>query len=129
MTWRSKKQTVVARSSAEAELRGLVLGLCEGLWLKMLLRDLGCMTTRPIKLYCDNKAARDIAHNPIQHDRMKHVDVDRFFIKEKLEDNALVLPEIRTEDQLADMLTKAVSIQVFWKLISKLGMYDIHAPT
>lgn len=129
VTWRSKKQTVVARSSAEAELRGLVLGLCEGLWLKMLLRDLGCMTTRPIKLYCDNKAARDIAHNPIQHDRMKHVDVDRFFIKEKLEDNALVLPEIRTEDQLADMLTKAVSIQVFWKLISKLGMYDIHAPT
>ncbi|XP_057835178.1 uncharacterized mitochondrial protein AtMg00810-like [Cryptomeria japonica] len=64
VTWRSKKQNVVARSSAEAEFR-----------------------------------ACDIAHNPVQHDRTKHVEVDRFFIKEKLDEKIVVLPQIRSEDQ------------------------------
>jgi hypothetical protein len=70
VTWRSKKQNVVARSSAEAEFRGMALGLCEALWLRHLLSDLGYPPDKPIRLYCDNKAACDIAHNPVQHDRV-----------------------------------------------------------
>ena len=85
VTWRSKKQNVVARSSGEAELRGMILGICEGLWLKFLLQDLGYSPNKPIQLYCDNKASCDMAHNSIHHDRTKHVEVDRFFIKEKLD--------------------------------------------
>lgn len=129
VTWRSKKQNVVARSSAEAEFRGLTLGLCEALWLKHFLEDLGYSPRQPIQLYCDNKAACDIAHNPVQHDRTKHVEVDKFFIKEKLDAKILELPKIRSEDQLADMLTKAVSSKVFLKYLCKLGMDDIYAPT
>ena len=69
---------------------------------------------QPIRLFCDNKAACDIAHNPVQHDRIKHVEVDRFFIKEKLDDKIVELPKIRSKDQLADILTKAaVSSRVF----------------
>ncbi|RVW38091.1 Retrovirus-related Pol polyprotein from transposon RE1 [Vitis vinifera] len=79
VTWKSKKQNVVARLSAEAEFR----------------------------------AACDIAHNPVQHDHTKHVEVDKFFIKEKLDDKIVELPKIRSEDQLVDILTKAVSSQVF----------------
>ncbi|KAH9774810.1 retrovirus-related pol polyprotein from transposon RE1 [Citrus sinensis] len=74
VTWRSKKQHVVARSSAEAEYRGMALGICEGLWISFILNDLGYPSQQPIQLYCDNKAARDIAHNPVQHDRTKHVE-------------------------------------------------------
>ena len=48
----------------------------------------------PIRLFCDNKVACDIAHNPVQHDRTKHVEVDRFFIKEKLDDKIVELPKI-----------------------------------
>ncbi|KAK3020172.1 hypothetical protein RJ639_046980 [Escallonia herrerae] len=84
--------------------------------------DLGCVSKQPIKLYCDNKAACDIAHNPVQHDRTKHVEIDRFFIKEKLDEKIVELPHIRSEDQLADILTKAVSSRVFSKFLSKLGM-------
>ncbi|KAL6331885.1 hypothetical protein AAG906_020233 [Vitis piasezkii] len=73
--------------------------------------------------------ACDIAHNPVQHDRTKHVEVDRFFIKEKLDDKIVELPKIRSEDQLADILTKVVSSQVFSKFLDKLGMCDIYAPT
>ncbi|RVW57872.1 Retrovirus-related Pol polyprotein from transposon RE1 [Vitis vinifera] len=129
VTWKSKKQNVVARSSAEAEFRGMTLGLCEALWLRLLLQDLGYLSRQPIRLFCDNKAACDIAHNPVQHDRTKHVEVDRFFIKEKLDDKIVELPKIRSEDQLADILTKAVSSQVFSKFLDKLGMCDIYAPT
>lgn len=78
---------------------------------------------------CDNKAACDIAHNLVQHDRTKHVEVDRFFIKEKLDQEIVELPKIRSEDQLADFLTKTISSRVFSKFLGKLGMCDIYAPT
>ena len=129
VTWKSKKQNVIARSSAEAEFRGMALGLCEALWLRLLLQDLGYLSRQPIRLFCDNKAACDIAHNPVQHDHTKHVEVDRFFIKEKLDDKIVELPKIRSEDQLVDILTKSVSSQVFSKFLNKLGMCDIYAPT
>ena len=129
VTWRSKKQNVVARSSAEAEFIGMTLGICEALWLRLLLRDLGCPPRQSIHLYCENKATCDIAHNPVQHDRTKHVEVDRFFIKEKLDEKIVKLPTIRSEDQLVDILTKVVSSRVFSKFLGKLGMCDIYAPT
>ncbi|WJZ88004.1 hypothetical protein VitviT2T_007342 [Vitis vinifera] len=129
VTWKSKKHNVVARLSAEAEFRGMTLGLCETLWLRLLLQDLGYLSRQPIRLFCDNKAACDIAHNPVQHDRTKHVEVDRFFIKEKLDDKIVELPKIRSEDQLADILIKAVSSQVFSKFLDKLDVCDIYAPT
>ncbi|KAH9716002.1 hypothetical protein KPL71_021292 [Citrus sinensis] len=128
VTWRSKKQHVVARSSAETEYRGMALGVCEGLWISFILNDLGYPSQQPIQLYCDNKAARDIAHNPVQHDRTKHVEIDRFFIKEKLDEKILELLKIRSEDQLVDILTKAISSRAFTKFLDKLGMQDIYAP-
>ena len=94
VTWKSKKQNVIARSSAEAEFKGMTLGLCEALWLRLLLQDLGYLSKQLIRLFCDNKAAYEIAHNQVQHDRTKHVEVDRFFIKEKLDDEIVELPKI-----------------------------------
>ena len=129
VTWRSKKQNVVARSSAKTEFRGMTLGICEALWLRLILMDLGYLPRQPIRLYYDNKAACDIAHNPVQHDRTKHVEVDRFFIKEKLDEKIVELPKILSEDQLADILTKAISSRVFSKFLGKLAMCDIYAPT
>ena len=129
VTWRSKKQNVVACSSAEAEFRGMALRICEALWLRLLLMDLGYLPRQLIRLYCDKKAACDIAHNPVQHDSTKHVEVDRFFIKEKLDEKIVELPKIRLEYQLADILTKVVSSRVFSKFLGKLGMCDIYAPT
>ncbi|CAL9021510.1 unnamed protein product, partial [Prunus brigantina] len=129
VTWRSKKQKVVSRSSAEAEYRGMAQGVCELLWLRRLLRDLGFGPQKPMDLYCDNKAAIAIAHNPVQHDRTKHVEVDRHFVKEKLDAEIISFPFISSEYQLADVLTKAVSTMVFLNSLDKLGMRDIFAPT
>ena len=84
---------------------------------------------QPIQLFCDNKVACDISHNPIQYDCTKHVKVDRFFIKENLDRKIVELPKIRLEDQLVDILTKAISNRVYSKFLDKLGMCDIYAPT
>ncbi|CAL9023670.1 unnamed protein product [Prunus brigantina] len=129
VTWRNKKQKVVSQSSAEAEYRGMAHGVCELLWLRRLLRDLGFGPKKPMNLYCDNKAAIAIAHNPVQHDRTKHVEVDRNFIKEKLDAEIVSFPFISSEYQLADVLTKAVSTSIFHNSLDKLGMRDIFAPT
>ncbi|PRQ19007.1 putative RNA-directed DNA polymerase [Rosa chinensis] len=129
VTWKSKKQKVVARSSAEAEYRGMAHGVCELLWLRNLLRDLGFKLKSTMQLYCDNKAAIDISQNLVQHDRTKHVEVDRHFIKEKLDAKIMSFPFVPTEEQLADILTKGVSRKAFYDSLSKLGMVDVYAPT
>nr|GEX00745.1 putative copia-type protein [Tanacetum cinerariifolium] len=92
VTWRSKKQKVVALSSAEAEFRGMVRGLAEALWIRKLLSEIGYHSTQTSKIMCDNKAAIQISENPVQHDRTKHIEVDRHFIKEKLENGIIELP-------------------------------------
>ena len=63
--WRSKKQNLVARSSAEAEFRSLANGICEVLWVQHVLKELKREVRMPIRLYCDNKVAISIAHNPV----------------------------------------------------------------
>ncbi|RVW24916.1 Retrovirus-related Pol polyprotein from transposon RE1 [Vitis vinifera] len=129
VTWRSKKQRVVALSSAEAEFRGMAKGLCELLWLKRLLTEIGFAPKSEMNLFCDNKAAIDISHNPVQHDRTKHVEVDRHFIKYNLETNTIRFPFVKSEDQLADILTKAVSSKDFHNSLIKLRMKDPYAST
>ncbi|KAI5349807.1 hypothetical protein L3X38_002696 [Prunus dulcis] len=102
-------------------------GVCKLLWLRRLLRDIEFGPQKSMDLYCDNKAA--IAHNHVQHDRTKHVEVDRHFVKEMLDAGIISFPFISSEYRLADVLTKAVPTTVFLNSLDKLGMCDIFAPT
>lgn len=104
-------------------------GVCEFLWLKIILDDLKIKWEGPMKLYCDNKSAINIAHNPVQHDRTKHIEIDRYFIKEKLEGGLICIPYVPSGSQLADVLTKGLNNTIFHGIISKLGMKDIYSPT
>ena len=123
VTWRSKKQNVVVLSSAEAEFRGIRSGLMEILWLRRLMDEIGLIQDKS-QLYCDNKAAICISENPVQHDRTKHVEVDRHFIKEKLESGVVELPLVRSEEQLADIPTKAVNSRSLMNVLGKLRFGD-----
>ncbi|RVW46337.1 Retrovirus-related Pol polyprotein from transposon TNT 1-94 [Vitis vinifera] len=96
VTWRSKKQSVVARSSAEAEFRAMA------------------------------QAAISIAKNPVHHDRTKHVEIDRHFIKEKIEEGVFKVSYTPTNCQTADILTKALARVNFEDLTEKLGMINIY---
>ena len=82
-----------------------------------------------MRLYCDNKAAIYIAHNPFQHDWTKHVKIDRHFIKETLREYLICTPFVKTWDQLVDILTKGIDSKPFYHILSKLGVRDIFAPS
>ncbi|KAL6225644.1 hypothetical protein ACLB2K_004493 [Fragaria x ananassa] len=80
-------------------------------------------------LHCDNTAAVEITHNPVQHDQTKHVKIDMHFIKEKLNARIISFPFVPLEEQLADIFTKAVSSRAFNDSLDKLGIQDLYAPT
>lgn len=128
VTWRSKKQPVVSRSSAESEYRALSHGVCEGVWIMRLLKEIEAAPDEPIKVWCDNMSTIKIARNPIQHDRMKHVEIDRHFIREKLETKVIDLSHISSEKQTADIMTKSFTQGKFEGLRSNLGMINIYSP-
>jgi hypothetical protein len=95
-----KKKSVAARSTVDAKFRTMAHGVWELLWLQILLADLKLFKCKPLMLYCDNKVAIDIANNPVHHDRTKHIEIDRHFIKEKLDGGIICLPYVKSASQV-----------------------------
>ncbi|CAH9145017.1 unnamed protein product [Cuscuta epithymum] len=128
ISWRTKKQSVVSRSSAEAEYRAMAMTVSEILWLRWLLRDLTIDQTNATPLYCDNQAARHIALNPVFHERTKHVEMDCYFVRERVASKEIEPVSISTVNQVADIFTKALGTDRFQFLRSKLGVRNLHTP-
>ncbi|KAK2373624.1 putative mitochondrial protein [Trifolium repens] len=123
VSWWSKKQTLVARSNAEAEYRSLANLSLEILWLQSLLTELGCKFYTP-KILCDNLSTVSLAHNPTLHYRTKHMELDIFFVREKVLNRSLIVSHVPAQDQWADVLTKPLSAAKFCALRDKLRVYD-----
>ena len=122
ISWKSKKQDVVSRSSSEAEYRAMASTTCEIVWLRRLLADMGVSHSRPTPLYCDNKSAVHIAHNSVFHERTKHIEIDCHLTRHHLQQGTITLPYVPSSLQIADIFTKAHSISRFRFLSDKLSM-------
>ena len=128
VSWKSKKQNVVSRSSAESEYRAMAQSICEIMWINQLLTEVGLKTSMPAKLWCDNQAALHIASNPVFHERTKHIEIDCHFVREKIQQGLISTGFVRTGEQLGDLFTKALhGVRVDY-LCNKLGMSNIYAP-
>ncbi|GMI68517.1 cysteine-rich RLK (RECEPTOR-like protein kinase) 8 [Hibiscus trionum] len=125
ISWKSKKQHTVSRSSCEAEYRAMASAVCELVWIATLLSSFQ-ISVETAFLYCDNQAAIHLAQNQVFHERTKHIEVDCHFVREKLCSGFLRLFHVRSGDQLADIFTKALHSPAFRHFIDKMGLLNIH---
>ena len=128
ISWKSKKQDIVARSSAEAEYRAMALATCELIWLKRLLQELRFGNDEQMKLICDNQAVLHISSNPVFHERTKHIEVDCRFIRENIALGCMTTSFVNSNDQLADIFTKSLRGPMIKYICDKLCAFDLYAP-
>ena len=124
VSWWSRKQKVTARSSTEAEYHKIAHTSIELTWIYTLLIELQVSFTTPI-IFCDNQSAVSIAHNPVFHSRTKHMEIDVFFVREKILAKQLSIVHILALDQWADILIKPLSASRFEALRDKLNVKNI----
>jgi hypothetical protein len=106
ISWSAKRQTVVSRSSAEAEYRAIANGVAEATWLLQLLHELQTPPSRCTLVYCNNISVVYLSTKPVQPQRTKHVEIDLHFIQEKVAIGQVHVLHVPTISQFADIFTK-----------------------
>jgi len=122
VSWSSKRQNTVSRSSAEAEYRAVANGVAEASWLRQLLHELHIPLRRATIVYCDNVSAVYMSSNPVQHQRTKHIEIDLHFVREKVAMGAVRVLHVPTTSQFADVFTKGLPSSVFTEFRSSLNV-------
>ncbi len=124
VSWKTKKQKTVSRSSAESEYRSMSATTCELVWLSGVLHDLLINVQLPIPLHCDNRDVMHIAANPVFHERTKHLTIDCHFVRDKVQEGFISTVFVRSASQLADVMTKPLGELQHNFFISKLGLVE-----
>ncbi|MCH87664.1 retrovirus-related Pol polyprotein from transposon TNT 1-94 [Trifolium medium] len=128
VSWSSKKQQLVARSSTEAEYRSMANTTADLLWIQSLLQELQVPFHTPT-LLCDNLSVVALSHNPVLHSRTKHLELDIHFVRERVISKQLNVLHVPARDQLADPLTKPLSPSNYGDIRSKLKVFPCTKPT
>jgi hypothetical protein len=111
VSWRSKQQDIVTKSSCEAEYVALDSAASEAIWISGLMSELGYPQTAILN--GDNRGSIDLAHNPEHHNRTKHIDVRYHWIREKVANKEVELRWVDTNHMIADILTKPLTATKF----------------
>jgi len=122
ISWSSKRQTAVSRSSAEAEYRAVANAVAEVSWLRQLLVELHVPLSKAALVYCDNISTVYMFANPVQHQRTKHVEIDLHFVRERVATGAVHVLHVPTSSQYADIFTKGLPSSVFTEFRSSLNV-------
>ncbi|KAL2242961.1 UNVERIFIED_CONTAM: Retrovirus-related Pol polyprotein from transposon RE2 [Sesamum indicum] len=128
ISWKTKKQSTVSRSTAKAEYRSMAATVCELRWLSFLLSDFEISISVPIHLFCYNQAALHIMANPVFHERTKHIKIDCHVVRNAYRDGFIAPSHVRSSLQLADLFTKGLGFKSFATLVGKLGLVALHPP-
>ncbi|MCI28172.1 hypothetical protein A2U01_0049372, partial [Trifolium medium] len=124
ISWSSKKQPIVALSTTEAKFIAAASCACQGIWLRNILKQLMQEQITCTTIYCDNSSSIKLSKNPVMHGRSKHIDVRYHFLRDLNNDGVIDLKHCRTDEQLADIMTKALKFDTFCKLREGLGLCD-----
>jgi hypothetical protein len=122
VSWSSKRQPVVSRSSADAEYRAVANGVAEASRLRQLLAELHTPSSRSTLIYCDNVSAVYLFTNPIQHQRTEHVEIDLHFVRDRVAMGEVRVLHVPTTSQFADIFTKGLPSWTFTEFRSRLNI-------
>eukprot|EP00253_Pinus_taeda_P004926 PITA_04926 len=122
ISWASKKQPIVALSTAEAKYVAATATTCQAVWMRRMLRSLGQEQAKATVIFCDNSSATALSKNPVFHKRTKHIDTRFHYIRELVTNIEITLQHCRTQEQVADILTKPLDQKSFEFLRKCLGM-------
>ncbi|WVZ13973.1 hypothetical protein V8G54_011539 [Vigna mungo] len=127
ISWKSKKQQTVSRSSSKVEYRALATATCELQWLTYVFQDLHISIVQLAIVYCDNRSAIQIASNQVFHEHTKHIEIDCHIVRDKISNGLLKLLPISTTQQATDLFTKPFAPATLKYLHTKLGMINIYS--
>ena len=127
VSWKSRKQSCVALSTAEAEYISLTIAAQEAIWSNRLLSELQLQKEplEPAIIYEDNQSAISMAKNPQFHGRSKHIAIKYHFIRDEVKNGAIKIQYCRTNDMVADMFTKGLYADQFQKLRDMAGVKEL----
>eukprot|EP00253_Pinus_taeda_P032482 PITA_32482 len=124
ISWASKKQSIVALSTTEAEYVAATAAACQAIWMRRMLRSLSQEQAKETVIFCDNSSAIALLKNSVFHKRTKHIDTRFHYIRELVSNGEIVLEHCRTQEQVADILTKPLDQKSFEFLRKCLGMTE-----
>jgi hypothetical protein len=122
VAWSSKKQPVVTLSTTEAEFIAAAACACQSIWMRRILDELGFERSKCTDIFCDNSSTIKLSKNPVMHGRSKHIDVRFHFLRDLTMDGIVKLEFCCSKDQLADIMTKPLTLEVFTRLRELLGV-------
>ena len=125
VSWCNKKKPIVALSTTEEEYIVASSTSTQVIWLSRLVEYLGMEVCKPIKFYCDNQSTISMTKNPVFHSRSKHIDIQHHFIRELVQQEFIFFEFCKSEDQLADIFTKALPKDRLEKPRSQLGILKL----
>jgi hypothetical protein len=129
LSWSSKRQPTLSRSSAKAEYRGVANVVSESCWLRNLLLELHCPIHKATMVYCDNVSAIYLSGNPVQHQRTKHIEMDIHFVREKVARGQVRVLHVPSRHQIADIFTKGLPLILFQDFRNSLSIHPPPAST
>jgi len=122
VSWTSKKQPIMNLSTMEAEFVSTVYGTCQVVWLRNILEKIGSVQGEGTVLFYDNSSTIKLSKNPVLHGKSKHIHVTYHFLRELVKDGVILLDYCTTQEQLSNIMTKAVKLEVFEKLRQRMGV-------
>ncbi|GKA19544.1 hypothetical protein Tco_0699459 [Tanacetum coccineum] len=122
--WFAKKQTALSISTTEAEYIFARKACQQALWMKQALIDYG-IRLDDVLIMCDNKGAKDLSKNPVQHSRTKHIEIRHHFLRDNVQKSNISIEKVASEDNIADIFTKPLKREVFNYLRLGLGMMKL----
>jgi hypothetical protein len=129
ISWSSKRQPTLSRSSAEAGYRGVANVVSESCWIRNLLLELHFPIPQATLVYCDNVSAIYLSGNPVQHQRTKHIEMDIHFVREKVARGQARVLHVPSRHQIADIFTKGLPRILFDDFRTSLSIREPPAST